>query len=174
MNTTDPTAEVSDGMRRLESLYRGHGDKLRFLFVGAFNTAFGYALFLLMLFVVTTALTELDAATTLVPAVAVNNYFIIAQWTAWVLSVPVGTATMKYLAFRSQGHLLEQILRSYFVYLPAVAISSAILWFTVRILSLHPALGQLVTIAFATAFSYLGHKYFTFRIRQAPDRDDVV
>ena len=32
-----------------------------------------------------------------------------------------------------------------------------------KVLGLHPAIGQLVTVAFTTVFSYLGHKYFTFR-----------
>lgn len=151
---------------RLEGLYDLHGDKLRFLVVGVFNTAFGYALFLIMLFVVRGALDALGG-TVAVPGFVDDNYYIISQWTAWILSVPVGTSTMKYFAFRSTGHVGEEILRSYFVYLPAAFASSALLWFAVQVLSLHPALGQLITIAFATTFSYFGHKYFTFRMHRS-------
>jgi len=50
------------------------------------------------------------------------------------------------------------------VYLPAQGISSLLLWLAVQVLHLAPAVGQLLTIAFATVFSYIGHKYFTFRI----------
>jgi len=144
------------------TVYELHGEKMRFLFVGAFNTLFGYALFLAMLEVVSATLSLLSRVTT-VPTVVSSNYFLIAQWTAWVLSVPVGTMTMKYFAFRSSGHLLGEIGRAYFVYLPMVAVSSGLLWFTVQVLNLSPAVGQLITIGIATVFSYLGHKHFTFR-----------
>lgn len=138
-----------------------HGEKLRYLVVGVFNTAFGYALYLVMLAVTSMALAQIDR-TGNVPTVVSENYFLIAQWTAWVLSVPVGTMTMKYIVFRSRGHLPSEIGRAYLVYLPMVAISSGLLWLTVHVLHLSPPVGQLVTIALATVLSYLGHKYFTF------------
>jgi hypothetical protein len=70
---------------------------------------------------------------------------------------------MKYLVFRKSGRLVSQVFRAYFVYLPAQFLGSAILWFMVRIVGLTPPIGSLATIAETTIFSYLGHKYFTFR-----------
>lgn len=153
--------DLGGGLGRLYDL---HGDKLRFLAVGIFNTGFGYLLFLLMLSVVKAVLAGLAASGLQLPDPVTSNYYLVAQWTAWVLSVPVGTSTMKTFAFKSKGNLTEEIRRSYLVYLPAVAMSSVLLWFTVRILLFPPETGQLLTIALSTVFSYVGHKYFTFRI----------
>jgi putative flippase GtrA len=151
---------VIDDLRRL---YGAHGEKVRYLVVGVFNTAFGYALFIAMLALTRYSLSGLQVAQVAVPGLIVANYFLIAQWTSWVLSVPVGTTTMKVFAFRSQGRLPHEIGRAYLVYLPAVALNSAILWFTVRILDFSPAIGQVFAIGIAVIFSYVGHKYFTFR-----------
>ena len=70
---------------------------------------------------------------------------------------------MKYFAFRTPGGAWREIGRAYFVYMPAQLISSAIVWLTVEHLHLSPRIAQIVAIAFSTIFSYLGHKYFTFR-----------
>lgn len=147
----------------LTRLYELHGDKLRYLIVGVFNTAFGYAMFLAML-AVCSPLQGLADSSTRILAVIGRNYFLIAQWSSWVLSVPVGTATLKTLVFRSKGDWGHEIFRAYFVYLPGLLISSTILWLTVRLLHLPPAIGQLLTIVVAVIFSYFGHKYFTFGV----------
>lgn len=143
-------------------MYEKHGEKLRYLITGVFNTAFGYMMFLAAL-ALSATLKPLSSSPDASLALLGRNYFLIAQWGSWVLSVPVGTTTMKYFAFRSPGRLLHEIGRAYFVYLPGVGLSSLILWVAVRLMHMPPALGQVVTIAFATVFSYVGHKYFTFR-----------
>jgi putative flippase GtrA len=145
----------------LGALYDRHGEKLRYLVVGMWNTAVGYVAFLLALKYLGPPLQALSG-----PGLAgwiSHYYYLVVQWGVWVLMVVNSTITMKYLAFRSKGHLLHQIGRAYLVYLPAQGISSVILWLTVKVFGLSPAIGQLITIAFATIFSYLGHKYFTFR-----------
>jgi putative flippase GtrA len=146
------------------AIYELHGEKLRYLVVGMFNTAFGYGMFIAML-AVFSPLHVLAGSTAHLLAIIGKNYFLLAQWSSWVLAVPVGTMTMKFVVFRSKGHWLHEIGKAYFVYLPGLAISSGILWVTVQLLRLPPQIGQLVTIAVATVFSYLGHKYFTFRVQ---------
>jgi putative flippase GtrA len=139
-----------------------HGEKLRYLLVGVWNTAIGYVVFLLALRYLGPTLQALSGSG-LADWIS-HYYYLVVQWAVWVVMVVNSTVTMKYFAFRSKGHLLHQIGRAYLVYLPAQGLSSAILWLTVKVLGLSPAIGQLVTIAFATVFSYLGHKYFTFRV----------
>lgn len=146
----------------LGRLNERHGEKLRYLVVGAWNTAFGYAAFLLALRFLGPPLQALSGSA--FAEWASRYYYIIVQWTVWVVTVVSATAAMKYFAFRSKGRLLHQVGRAYLVYLPAQGLSSGILWLTVRVMGLTPAVGQLVTIAFATVFSYLGHKYFTFKV----------
>jgi putative flippase GtrA len=146
----------------LGKLYDAHGEKLRYLFVGMWNTAVGYVVFLIALKYLGPPLQALTGPG--LPGWIGRYYYLVIQWLIWVFMVVNSTVTMKYIAFRSKGHLLHQIGRAYLVYLPAQGISSVILWSTVKLFGLSPAIGQLVSIAFATVFSYLGHKYFTFRI----------
>jgi putative flippase GtrA len=137
-------------------------EKLRFLIVGAGNTAFGYALFLLILTGLRRVITDAAGGSGVEAGFLLDNYYLIAQWTSWVLAVPIGTVTLKYLVFKGTGPLRTDVLRAYFVYLPGLGLSSAVLWFTVSVFGLSPETGQLLTIAVAAVFSYVGHKYFTF------------
>jgi putative flippase GtrA len=152
--------QVPDGA--MGRAYDRHGEKLRYLVVGVWNTALGYVVFLLALRYLGPSLQALPEGG--VAGWISRYYYLVLQWAVWVLMVVNSTVMMKYFAFRSKGHLLHQIGRAYLVYLPAQGISTVILWLTVKVLSLSPAIGQLITVAFATVFSYIGHKYFTFRI----------
>ena len=149
---------------RLSGLYEAHGEKVRFLVVGVCNTAVSYLLFLALLATLGTTLQALAASSSALMAQIGHGYYLVVQWVGWVLMVPVSTTTMKYVAFRSPGRWLPQVGRAYLVYLPAQGLSSVILWLTVRVAGLSPQLGQLVAIAVVTIFTYLGHKYFTFRV----------
>ena len=149
---------------KLGSLYDAHGEKLRYLIVGAWNTAFGYGLFLILLAVIGPAVHSLSGSSSATVALVGANYYLVVQWLAWVVAVPQATLSMKYFAFRQKGAILPQIGRAYFVYLPAQGLSTLILWISVHVLHLSPQLGGLAAIALTTVFSYLGHKYFTFRL----------
>jgi len=154
------TTQASGGGAR--ALYDRHGEKLRYLVVGVWNTALGYVAFLLALKYFGPPLQSLSGAG--VAGWIAHYYYLVLQWGVWVFMVVNSTITMKYFAFQSKGRLLHQIGRAYLVYLPAQGISSVILWLTVKVFGLSPSIGQLITIAIATIFSYLGHKYFTFRV----------
>jgi hypothetical protein len=106
-----------------------------------------------------------------------KNYYLVVQWLGWIVAVPQSTLTMKYFAFKRGGRLLPQIGRAYFIYLPAQGLSSLILWLAVRVVGLTPQLGALLTIIVTTIFSYIGHKYFTFRtpleVGEVPPEDMI-
>lgn len=154
---------MSTAVEKTRALYDRHGEKLRYLVVGVLNTAIGYAMFWVLLRVVGAPLHALEGVSAGWIAAIGREYYLIVQWIGWVLAVPVSTTTMKYLAFRSKGRWSHQVGRAYFIYLPAQGISTVLLWAAVNLVKLSPELGQLVTIAVTTVFSYLGHKYFTFR-----------
>jgi len=137
---------VSQSVERLRAVYAEHGEKLRFLVVGVWNTAFSVLLFNALLLLVGPA------------------HYLVVFWAVWVVAVVQSTATMKYLAFRSGGDFWRQTGRAYLIYLPAQGLSTFLLWFGVTVLRLSPQLSQLITIFATTIFSYLGHKYFTFRV----------
>jgi putative flippase GtrA len=137
--------------------YDVHGEKFRYLIVGVWNTAVSFATFALAIRLfaeplgTTTGWSEATVA-------------LVIQWAVWVLMVVHSTVMMKYFAFRSPGSVVSQVLRAYFVYLPAQGMSAVVLWVAMSVFGLGPIPGQVFAIAFATVFSYLGHKYFTFRV----------
>ena len=143
------------GTTRLADLYNLHGEKLRYLLVGMWNTLLSFATFALAVWLVAA---PLGASTGWAP----TTVALVIQWSVWVLMVVNSTVMMKYFAFRSPGHLGRQIVRSYFVYLPAQAVSSAVLWVAMAVFGLSAIVGQAFAITFATVFSYIGHKCFTF------------
>jgi hypothetical protein len=149
--------------RRLGGIYDRHGEKFRFLLVGFGNTTLGYGIFLVLLTALGPRLHALESSPLPLISLIGRDYYVLVQWIGWVVCVPLSTLTMKYFAFRSRGHWLHQIGRAYFVYIPAQGLSSLLLWLTVQVAHMSPQIGQLVTIVFAAVFSYLGHKYFTFK-----------
>jgi putative flippase GtrA len=158
----------------LARLYKHHGDKVRFLMAGVFNTGFSYALFALLLMLLDGPLQSLSTSANSVASLMGHYYYTVIQWINWVLCVPPNTLAMKYFAFRSKGDWKRQVGRAYFVYLPTQVLSFCILLVTVRVLHLAPLLGQLVAIVGALMASYIGHKHFTFREpRQEPPADDA-
>lgn len=160
MTTDQSPTSLSANMR---DLVIAHSEKLRYLFVGGWNTFFGYALFLVLLATVGRALQGLETSTVPPLAWTGDNYYLVVGWIGWVLSVPQSTLTMKYLVFRSKGRALREIGRAYFVYLPSQWVGTAILWSFVELIGLSPQLGALATTTVTVILSYLGHKYFTFR-----------
>ena len=164
MTGADAVSEPRSDRSAIAEFYEVHGEKVRYLLVGACNTFFSYVIFLGMLMTVGRWAGTLASSPVVALSFVGHKSYIVAEWAAWVLAVVVSTTTFKYFVFYGEGHLLGQIGRGYLVYLPAEVISTVILWLTVQVAHLSPQVGKLVTIVFATVFSYLGHKYFTFRV----------
>lgn len=142
---------------RLRTAYDIHGEKLRYLVVGAWNTLVSFAGFALAIWLFAA---PLEAASGL----SAETVALIIQWSVWVIMVVHSTLMMKYFVFRSRGSAGKQVLRAYFVYLPAQGLSSLVLWVSMSVFGLSAIVGQAFAIAIATVFSYIGHKYFTFRL----------
>lgn len=139
-------------------------ERIRYLGVGAWNTLFGYLLFLLLLELLGGPIQTFESSSFAPLAWLGREYYVVVGWVGWVFSVAQSTATMKYFVFRKGGSFWRQTFRAYFVYLPSQFIGSGLLWFMVRVVGLHPRLGALATTAITVVFSYLGHKYFTFKV----------
>jgi putative flippase GtrA len=138
-------------------IYGEHGEKLRYLVVGVVNTAASFVAFWL-------AIRFFSAPLEALTGWKHSTVAVVLQWASWVLMVVWSTTTMKYFAFRSKGHLGKQVMRAYFIYLPAQGLSSLILWVAMVVFGLPAVVGQAFAIFISTIFSYLGHKYFTFRV----------
>lgn len=155
--------DQASGRSSLKRAWHLHGEKIRYLAVGAWNTLFGYLLFLLLLAVLGPPLQALEASSLPLLQWTGHAYYLVIGWIGFLFAVPQSTLTMKYFVFRSRGNVLHEIWRAYFVYLPAQGIGTVVLWFMVQILRMSPPIGSLSTIVVTTVFSYVGHKYFTFR-----------
>jgi putative flippase GtrA len=137
---------VNGVLSKVRGVYDLHGEKMRYLLVGAWNTLFSVLLFNVFLWLFGHA------------------QYIVLFWASWVVAVVQSTVTMKYVVFRSHGQLGRQLGRAYLIYLPAQALSTGILWAAVQLVHMPVPAAQLVAIVVTTIFSYLGHKYFTFRL----------
>jgi putative flippase GtrA len=148
---------------RLQALYDQHGEKLRFLVVGVWNTAFSIGvLWLLDHFIHYDMHSLLQKEGVLV--------------LSWVISVSQNFFTFKLLVFRTKGNWLREYLRMYVTYAATFAVQS------VLVLALSTWLGwsvfwaNLPTVLIVMVMSYFGHKYFTFRnkhVIEAVDAGDV-
>jgi putative flippase GtrA len=120
-------------------------ERSRYLIVGAWNVAFGYGLFVGIV------------------ALLGRNGYLAASWLAWIIAAPQSALTMKYLAYRKPGRVLPEFTRAYFLYLAPQGLTTVLLWTSVRLLGMPPALAGLVSIAVAAVLSYIAHTYLAFR-----------
>lgn len=121
-------------------------EKLRFLVVGAYNTAFGYLAFAGSYLLLRHRLHYL-AILVLAHVLAVTNAFI----------------GHKYLTFKVRGHLLADFLRFNLAYLGTLALGLVGLPFLVEICRWHPLLSQAALSVVSMVSSFILHKRVSFR-----------
>jgi putative flippase GtrA len=128
---------------------------IRYLFVGGFNTVFGYGVFALLNWL----LTGMGAFSYMYAAVLAN-----------VISITVAFFNYKWFVFRTRGNYLAEWIRCFGVYGTGALIGLAGLPILVPILrhALHrPELASYVAAAVLTVvtvlFSFIGHRNFSFR-----------
>jgi putative flippase GtrA len=128
----------------------------RYLLVGIWNTAFGYATFVLF------------------------TYLFSRQWPLYgylpanllssVLNITVAFFGYKWFVFKTQGNYLREWFRCLAVYGSSILIGTAVMplvvyaiQHTTPIDSKAPYLAAALMIAFNTIYNFLGHKKFSFR-----------
>lgn len=121
--------------------------KLRFLLVGAWNTAFGYGLF-----------------AGLYLWLGQEMHYLMILLLAHAVSVTNAFLGHRYLVFRSQGPILREFLRFNLSYLGALLLSLAGMPFLIEVCGLHPLQAQVVLLLIGLIYSYLAHKYYSFRV----------
>lgn len=159
---------------KIGAAYAAHGEKLRFLIVGAWNSLFAYALFAVLLWVAEPMMRPLVASPSAAGQWAGEHYYLTVQWMAWALGVPQSTLAFKYIVFHSRGHLAGEVARAYLVYVPLQVLSFGILWVCSGLLGLHPLVGQLIVMTVNAVLSYFGHRYFTFGQVRASEESGTV
>ena len=124
-------------------------ERVRYLVVGVWNTAFGYGVF--------AALWALGGQRFHYTAILTVGY---------VVSLTQNFILFKWLVFRTTGHWLPEYLRTYVVYAGGYALNLALLALLVGKFGIRVLIAQLVCVGIVTVVSYAGHRYFTFRRRK--------
>lgn len=132
---------------------------LRYLAVGAWNTAFGYASFVFFTWLLLRLSPSHPATMTTV-----------AYWFAALVNISVSFLGYKWFVFRTKGNYLIEYSRSFIVYVPTLAVNGiAIAPLTVLLRHATPFPGKAPYVAgailmtFTVVLSFLGHKHISFR-----------
>ena len=143
----EPRADARLSRPLIQRLWRilAHQRSL-FLMVGAANTLFATLLFagLVLLFGPS------------VPSV-------VSLVIAWLVSLLTGFFGHRLLVFRVQGHLLRDLLRYASVNYVSLLINAGALTLLSDVLGLPPIPVQVGIVCFVIVFTYVGHKFFSFR-----------
>ena len=131
-------------------------ERVRFILVGGFNTAFGYGLFVLF---------ELLLGPRVSYFVSLYGSFIIATVVAFFLHRNVTYRV------RGTGNVLIDFLRFMSVYLLSLGINSIALPLLVEVFGVRVLPAQALIVIVTTLVSYFGHKFFSFR--RAPGKRQV-
>lgn len=124
-------------------------EKLRFLFIGAYNTAFGYGVFAVLYLLTHQSM----------------HYLVIAT-ISHLLSVTHSFLTHRYIVFRDHGRIIPAFLRFNAATAATLAFGLSAITLLVEVMDVTPLVGQAIVIALSTVGSYLLHRRFTFRLHQ--------
>lgn len=137
----------------------------RYLLVGGYNTAVGYAVFALLLFLFDRWL-----------------HYTVLLVVAWAISTVNAFVAYRMIVFRVRGHFFRDLARFCSVYVVALGINVVTLPIVVSLTGLPVLVAQGVVVLGTTAGTYTAHKYFSFRrptlapgsVREADDGEGAV
>jgi putative flippase GtrA len=143
------------------------GQFLRYVLVGIWNTAFGYALFALFTFLLSRRWPDYG--------------YIAAGLFSSVFSITVAFFGYKLFVFKTKGNYLREWVRCLTVYGSSIAVGLAILPCIVYLIrhatamdTKAPYIAAAVMTGFNTIYNFLGHKKFSFRKEQTPAEADAA
>lgn len=128
---------------RMLSVIRQKG--LRYLFIGGFNTFFGYAF-------------------------GVALYYSLEEWLhiavisiiCNIICITFSYITYKFFVFQTRGHYLIEYLKFYIVYGGSALLGTVGLWILVDFCDVPFWLASLLIMALGVIISFFGHNLFTF------------
>jgi putative flippase GtrA len=119
---------------------------LRFVLVGAFNTAFGFVLFALLLHLA-----------------GDRVHYLVVLFVATIGAVLVAFAGYRTFVFRVRGNVLKDLARFSLVYLLALAVNSVCLPLLVEVAGAPVLPAQAGFVVVTVVASFLAHRSFSFR-----------
>lgn len=146
-------------------LRRVPDQRLAFLLVGGFNTAFGFTVFV--------GFDRLYAA--LAPGWGEVLHNTVTLGCSHIVSVIVAFALYRTLVFRVSGQVWRDLMRFESVYLVSLGANWILLNLLTVVLRMPTVLAQAFVVGVIALVSFFGHKHFSFRRPQAgrpPGPDD--
>ncbi|MDD5698419.1 MAG: GtrA family protein [Victivallaceae bacterium] len=121
---------------------------LRFLLTGGWNTVFGILVY--------AGLYEL---------LHEKAHYLALMIPANILAITNAYICYKLFVFKTKGNVIREYLRFYVVYGASIVMSFVLMFLLVDGLGLHPIVSQILCTAITIACSYIGHRYFSFRLK---------
>jgi putative flippase GtrA len=143
--TTDDDRGIAHRIRALLA-----DERIAFVIMGGFNTAFAFAVF-----------------ASLQITLGDHVHYLIILLITHVLGVLEAFTVYRYRVFKVKGNLLVDLARFESVNLVALAINVAMLPLLVEVAHLPVILAQVVVLCVVTLGTFLAHKHFSFRRREA-------
>jgi putative flippase GtrA len=128
------------------SFYFRRREQLLYLAVGGWNTAFGYAAWALLQYLLGDHL-----------------HYLVVVVLSWPIAVVNAYLGYRHVVFRSQGPVRRELPRFSLVYLVTLVVNLAVLPVALRLLPFNIYAIQAVFAVIVVVCSYLGHKYYSFR-----------
>lgn len=128
-------------------------ERVRFVIVGGFNTAFGYALFVAI---------ELT--------IGKHAGYLVSLYGSYAIATIVAFALHRHFTYRvtGTGNIVIDFLRFQSVYVVSLIINTIALPVLVELVHLPALVAQAMIVVVTTLVSYFGHKLFSFRRAAAP------
>lgn len=128
--------------------------RVRFLIVGATNTAIGYAIYSVL---------------TIWVFSAVPFGYLLSLAVSYAIAIVVAFVLYRRFVFIVEGHIVRDFLRFVSVYLTAIAFNAIALPVLVEFAHIPPVIAQAIVLVVTTLFSYFGHKLFSFHRHRRTD-----
>ncbi len=126
--------------------------KLRFLVIGAINTAWGFGEFSLLYHLL-----------------HARVHALVIQAIATVIGVTFSYVTLKIFVFKTKGNYAREYISFYGVYAIPITTAFALFWLLVTILGMNAYLAQFLILAFNAIISYVGHSRISFAVPKAEE-----
>jgi len=145
-----------------------HEEKLRFLFVGGWNTLFSMGVLWVM-----ERLIPYGPGSALAAVIGVIGAKEVVLAATWILCVTQNLFSFKLLVFRTKGHWLREYGRMCVTYAGLFVVESVMIQTISAVAGWSLFWSKVPTLVVVTVLSYLGHKYFTFRTVGEAVADDL-
>lgn len=126
-------------------------EKIRFLLVGGYNTAFGMALYAMLYWLL-----------------GESVHYVILLVVTHFISVINSYLALKFFVFRTNGNFMQEFIRTNISYFYILLANSALLTIFVQILLIPPVTSQCFIAVLLACGSYFLHKYYSYRQRKSP------